>query len=457
MRLHERNWRYISGLTLLFLGVLLLLCAGAIRLTRGDLEQADQISSVVSAVIGGFGLIAAVVGIAVTFVVGRRPSSPPVTAAAVPPRLPQGEEDGTVGDAPLGSAFSTDLERLRITLAVVHDRLFGVETIIETIGDLLSHHAGARIVSVWGGPGVGKTTLAYEVVKTHAQAVGFARVFGVSAKFRHIDPLGNLRGGASRPTRVDWRDPLVELARQIDPAVNVEQETVERMLPQLFPALPCLAVIDNLETVDEANRIVAYLADRFANRPHRFLVTTRKSVAAVGEQVAERPWDGPSASDAKRFARHLAQAGTALNPSEADLDQIVEIAERTPLLIQIIVSVAKEKALRISQVIATLRDVGGAGRGLWTYCFADAMRSLADGVGSERVAAQLMAVFCFPGRSVTDDEFFRLCRIDDYDVFAEARAIACRLTLVQAMDGNTRFTVHPLLREHFCAGFAQAQ
>jgi hypothetical protein len=440
------RWIFI-GSACLVLGISVTAIAIGTRAARSDLERADQLFGVVGGVAGVIGLLVALVGLAVAIVFGvqqlRATSAAPPTAA----ERPAPPSPATIP----ASRLDDDIDKLRLTLTVAYDQLFGVTGVVGAVGDLLANPASPRIVSVWGGAGVGKTTLAYEAVRRHAREARFARVFGISAKFAHIGPAGLLKRESA--INREWHDILVELAKQIDPAADVNAATIEAAFPGLLPAAPCLVVLDNLETVTEAQLVVDYLVRRFADTPHRFLLTTRESVAAMGGHwVTEKRWDGPSPGEAKRYARHLADQ-TALDPSEADLDDVVVAAERTPLLIQIIVRYAAEKALTVGEVVRQLRDRGGQlGSSVWHYCYAQSMQALADGVDSKHDAVSLMAVFCLvpAGRSVTDQEFFEQSRIADREQFRRAREIACRLTLVRALEGNTRFAVHALLREHFC-------
>jgi hypothetical protein len=63
-----------------------------------------------------------------------------------------------------------------------------------------------------------------------------------------------------------------------------------------------------------------------------------------------------------------------------------------------------------------------------------------------------MNVFCgrASGESFTRAEFYELSLIKDWEVFERARIVARDLALIRALDGNSRFTVHPLLREFVC-------
>jgi hypothetical protein len=63
-------------------------------------------------------------------------------------------------------------------------------------------------------------------------------------------------------------------------------------------------------------------------------------------------------------------------------------------------------------------------------------------------------VFCGrpSGESFIATDFFEVSLIGDREVFDRARVAAHSLALIRGVDGNRRFTVHPLLREYVCKG-----
>lgn len=447
---------FLAGVALVLLG----LCAVGVGMV--GLGVADQLASVGSFLLTGLGTLLAVGSLAVGLRQHRQPRVEPADAArplesnAGPPPAPP----------PLAKpALAADLARLRDVTTVDHERLFGVEDALERLGESLRNPDGAAIISIFGGAGVGKTALAYELVKRHAEAAGFRRVASVSAKFSHIDRVGHLESDAERE-KVDWHALLVELAQQLAPGSPFNDVLIEQQLVGAMPAEPCLIVVDNLET-REAEVAVKYLAGSGILGPHKVIITTREAVEGTGVgRLREITWDGPDHAAAAEYVRYLAADDRTLKPRNSDVDDVVRAAERTPLLIQIIINQARVERLPIRDVIARLRDVNGTlGKAVWTYCYVNSLNvlerklrdpNLPDDVASERAAdmvADLMAVFCArpAGTSIASDDFHRLSRILDHDAFVRARAMACRLALVKSLKNNERFTVHSLLREFYCA------
>jgi hypothetical protein len=455
-------------------------------LQRRGLDEADKLASVVGLFVGIAGLAVSAIGLARHGPRVRRasssgerpsPSAATPTASAGAPTASAGPATASAGSQtasarPAGVAAATataatasagavagpdlaaDLDRLRAVTNVDHDRLFGVDGELAALAASLRSRDGGWIISVWGGPGVGKTALAYELVKRHAATAGFGRVASVSAKFSHLDRIGHMATDTRRAA-IDWHDLLVEIAQQLAPGHDFTAGLIEQQLPQALPSEPCLIFVDNLETTLEAEVAVRYFASRNVTDPHKVVLTTRESVAGLAVRgLRERRWDGPDRTAAREYAKYLAGDDPTLDPTDRDLDDVVAVAERAPLLIQIIINQAREARLSIREVIDRLRDVGGhLGSAVWSYCYVHSLNVLAERVGEE-ATANLMSVFCYrpAGSSFTSEEFFLLSGIEDREVFHQARAMACKLALVRSLAGNTKFTVHSLLREFYCTG-----
>jgi hypothetical protein len=337
---------------------------------------------------------------------------------------------------------------------VDHEQLFGVDSVLARLGRLLANDNGDWIISIFGEGGAGKTTLAYETVKRHATSAGFDRVAWVSAKFSHMRALGRLEH--SRHTAISWHDLLVDVSRQLALDVELNPARIENRLAgalrMLDPADRCLIVIDNLETLADAERAVTYLARSSALQPHKVMITTRESTEKISSLVREVVWHGLEAHPAREFARYLVADEPNFNLTSHDFDQVVTASMGIPLLIKMIVRLAIVEARTVAEVVSQLKDPRGElGERVGHYLYEQAMNALAAKVGYE-AAAGLINVFCcrVSGESFSREEFYELSLIQDWEIFEQARIMARDLALVRALDGNSRFTVHPLLREFVC-------
>lgn len=336
---------------------------------------------------------------------------------------------------------------------VDHDQLFGVENILDRLGRLLANENGDWIISIFGEGGAGKTTLAYEMVRRHAEQAGFQRIAWVSAKFSHLGALGSVQ---QTHATIDWHDMLLDATRQMELEIDLNPARIEYHLASALHSMNsgdhCLIVIDNLETIADAERAVNFLDGSDVLRPHKVVITTRKSTERLSPLVHEVSWYGLIPADARKFARYLAADAPGFELTTSDLDDVVATSGGIPLLIKMIVRLAIVEATSVSEVTARLRDPKGElGERIGIYLYEQAMNALAAKVG-QKAAISLMNVFCAraSSESFTRAELHELSQIGDPGLFNRARAAARDLALIRGLEGNNRFTVHPLLREFVC-------
>lgn len=338
---------------------------------------------------------------------------------------------------------------------VDHDRLFGAEDILDRLGEALTNPSGDWLISIFGDGGAGKTTLAYEMVKRHALSAGFRQVAWASAKFSHLRALGNVE--YTRHAAIGWHDLLRDIAGQLD--LRIQQNPVqmeERLADALGATGPCVIVIDNLETVKEAELAMRFLTRPSVLRPNKVIITTRQSAQALASEVREFSWRGLPDDAVLAFARHLAADDPGFELTAQDGAELIAMSGGIPLLVKMAVRLAMHDARPVMEVIERVRDPSDVlGERVGLYLYEQAMDSLAasEGVGAD-AAVGLMNVFCGrpSGESFTMTDFFELSLISDRKAFDRARAAAHSLALIRGVDGNRRFTVHPLLREYVCNG-----
>ena len=250
---------------------------------------------------------------------------------------------------------------------------------------------------------------------------------------------------------------LIDATRQLEHGIDLNPARIEDHFASALQSMSsgdrCLIVIDNLETIADAERAVNFLDDSIALRPHKVVITTRRSTEKLSPMVHEISWNGLSPADTRKFARYLAADAPGFRLTAPDLDDVVTTSGGIPLLIRMIVRLAIVEATSVSEVTARLRDPRGElGERIGIYLYEQSMTALAAKVGQE-AAIGLMNVFCAraSGESFTRTELFELSQIGDLDLFQRTRAAARDLALVRGLEGNNRFTVHPLLREFVCS------
>ncbi len=164
-----------------------------------------------------------------------------------------------------------------------HSALIGRQHEIADLLDLLSDQYPAHLISVDGIGGVGKTALvmeaAYRCLRNstsdvrNSQIPTFDAIIFVSAKQRYLTPSGLLSSTEAQRT---LRDIFREVAQTLN-RFEIIQATPQDQLARVRDALSrqrTLLIVDNLETMEEKQEIVAFLY----RLPHqaKVVITTRE-------------------------------------------------------------------------------------------------------------------------------------------------------------------------------------
>jgi predicted ATPase/DNA-binding SARP family transcriptional activator len=216
------------------------------------------------------------------------------------------------------------------------------------VADLLTT---ARLVTVWGAGGVGKTRLALEV----AAAVTNRYADGV-----HVCDLTALTAGS-------------DVARAIASSVGVQERSGRRLEAQLVDRLDgrrLLLIVDNCEHVLDAT---ASLAQRLVQSTSGVdvLATSRERLGVDGEHVWEvvpLDADGPDSPAVELFVDRARATNPSFHPSPDDREVIADVCRRLdglPLAVEL--GAARVRGLSLRDLLGTFdvrQDVlrGGAGR-----------------------------------------------------------------------------------------------
>jgi hypothetical protein len=117
----------------------------------------------------------------------------------------------------------------------------------------------------------------------------------------------------------------------VDPIPSQIRQLFASAIRSLDAGERCLLVVDNLETVADAEQAVRYLAE-LAGR-HKVLLTSRETVSGAPFVVGEQRIAALSDAAARQFGEYLGRQGW-LDLTGTDLDELVRATEGNPLLIR---------------------------------------------------------------------------------------------------------------------------
>jgi hypothetical protein len=315
--------------------------------------------------------------------------------------------------------------------------LFGVDSSLTTLSNLLPASDSAWVISIEGLGGIGKTALANALLRRPRLSSHFANLAWVSAKPRDFMPETELEQSAAPALSVDS---LVEmLLNQLSPVPILALSPAEKRsrLLELLKAQPQLVVVDNLETVLDYQILLPLLRE-LAN-PTKFLLTSRHSLRAHSDVHCHSLAELPPASALGLIRHEAATRGLTLlaQATETDLNGIFEVVGGNPLALKLVVG--QISMLPLSQVLDNLKQARGKTiTDLYTFIYWQAWRMLPP-------AAQHLFLLMPLAHDGTLTQLMALTG-QDIETVNEAIQQLVRLSLVQvegALD-ERRYTIHRL-------------
>ncbi|MEU3290543.1 esterase/lipase family protein [Streptomyces longwoodensis] len=403
-----------------------------------------------------------------TFGLGQEPASPPPEmdrATSTSLRSAARTLDGLLPDnsksAETTSGAAPALSAWRRYVLLAQEKLIHVEELVDQLTDAIDSPTSAAAVAVHGHGGLGKTAVTYAAVERTAAAGQFTHIVWASARntrFIAADP------NSAAINHIYWHDLLQMIARQLGCDLPPSQALWEReftsFLQHNLHGARILIVIDNLEFVAAADRVVDRLRTLGVNAPHRIVATTRHHSERGDLEVRNIAVHPLSESHTYDLVRLASRSGNSdlQSATNRDLAPIYRITDGNPFLVKLIVSqyvVSGKSVSRIINDLAGLPEQAALAGQVREWLFERSLDELAQR-SSQDMAVNLLFAFCANGRggAMTYEELLSETTALDPEMdtgsFDRLLASACRLSLLRPSDMNRKYSIHSLLYEHTC-------
>lgn len=237
-------------------------------------------------------------------------------------------------------------------------RLIGRDTQLHQIQEALAG-PHRRAVAILGLGGMGKTALAREVADRSADR--FAQILWASAQSERL--VGeHIRAVADARYDIDGLLQLIGRQLGLRQADTMPADDLRATIAALVRSRPTLLILDNLETVDGHEALVAAADDLIAGEASqsRLLITSRHEIRHEALfQMRLPPLDPQSAIE---LIREDAQLRGVVAVAEADDDVLAQIVEATgaaPLALRLIVGQLASQPLDLT--LDSLREASADG------------------------------------------------------------------------------------------------
>ncbi len=325
-------------------------------------------------------------------------------------------------------------------VGIPNERYYTLPTREQALASLLSvlgDQQGSPMVVITGLGGLGKTATGVELARRAIQQGLFAGLVGDSAK-QEI-----LQGGQVvqiKEAFLDFDSLMDSIARQLGrweiPTLNAKEKAAR--LGMLLKEKHYLVMVDNLETAENANELVAQL--RKLLNGSRAVVTSRKQVRFDFVRSLSLP--GLEVEDSLLFLRTDAQqrgVQQIQDASEDKLRQIHQVTGGAPLALKLVVGQAG--FLDLNLIINQLQQ---AGSNLYPYIFQESWQQL-------MTAAQYVLIY-IGKTAVTHVSWEELAGVGiagDEATLLEAisQLVALSLLDVVSVKSQMRYGIHQLTRQ----------
>lgn len=262
-------------------------------------------------------------------------------------------------------------------VAPVHRTLFGIDEHLSSLKRLITRSEEPWIIAIEGIGGIGKTALTDALLRQLIASHKWHGMAWVSAATLQLDLHGSVRPVSVAAQTIETI--IAQLYEQLLPDVpHPALFAVAKALTPLIKYLrqsACLIVIDNLETVEEVDRLLPIL--RQMMNPTKFVLTSRKNFYAESE-VAHFPVPELSPENSLRLIRREAAIRQSMHLQTAtdnELRPIYQLVGGNPLALHLVAGQLHNHA--IATVLEDLKQARGQNiEALYQYIYFNSWKLL---------------------------------------------------------------------------------
>ncbi|MGK7896173.1 MAG: NB-ARC domain-containing protein [Xenococcus sp. (in: cyanobacteria)] len=323
-------------------------------------------------------------------------------------------------------------------------RLFGINKILDRLGENLQSRDDYWLMSLTGAGGIGKTSLTEKLVGEYAADSGFYKLAWTTAKRVYLAADMSVQKTNNRGDTNAGRI-IYDIASQLDlnlPPANTDHFAA---LQKKLKSEPYLIVIDNLETLREYE----FLLERFNPfdpmcniRPSKIIFTSRKDLKTHNFAVREIKLTGIDKSATFEMIRYQGQELDMIQQAlDEELEPIYQKTQGNPLMVLLVINLLKIYHEPLDKIFERFEQ----NQDFQDFLYEESIFSLSD--NAMRV---LNTVIEFsPNSVISHSDLQQSSGLND-DEFIQAITESSRLNLLdssRSLTSESRYSIHSLLYE----------